>query len=68
MFIAEKLHKTADSLSAHAARGYRHTGQRALELIDRYESLREEASEEVWEAFCKARGYAPSHTAYDFFA
>ncbi len=74
--IAAKLKKTAASLSAHVARGNTTNGQRSLDLIDRYEELRDLCNGmrgtvekmKVWDDHCAAHGFDSRHTGYDFFA
>lgn len=66
--VIQKLEKTAKSLVAHTSRGNSVNGYRSCQLIDRYESLKEQASTDEWNKFCESKGYSKDHNAYDFFA
>jgi hypothetical protein len=71
--VVEKLNKTLNSINAHMARGGKHSSQRGMELIDRYNDLKAEAvsvggySNPEWKAYCAKIKCDLSHDAYDFY-
>ena len=69
--IVAKLIKTQKSINAHVMRGNQITGQRSLELLDRYQDLREELRTQdikAWKAFCDTTHADYQHDCYDLFA
>jgi|14BtaG_2_1085337.scaffolds.fasta_scaffold00072_25 hypothetical protein len=63
----QKLDKTLKSINNHICRGnYIINHQRAYELHDRYELLREKAiQEDVWDKYCDNHNFSACHNASD---
>jgi|APSaa5957512535_1039671.scaffolds.fasta_scaffold02127_2 hypothetical protein len=69
--LIKKLEKTRKSIVAHANRGYMNTGQRSLDLIDRYDEITDaikEMDKNAWIAWNKKNGSHPDHDGHDLFA
>jgi DNA repair ATPase RecN len=70
--IVTKLEKTKNSIRAQKNRGYVTLNvQRNLDLLDRYQELREilrEKDFQAWKAYCAQGGDDDHHDGYDLFA
>jgi hypothetical protein len=69
----QKLEKCRKSLEAHVARGGTPKALRGMHLIDRYNGLRNQRSDDEsvfaeWAVYCKDHGFSHRHDAGDFFA
>ena len=64
----DRLMKCSQSLKNHVSRGNTVNGARSQELIDKYEELRQEVDQDVWQEFCRIKRYSVYHDAYDCFA
>lgn len=64
----KQLHKCAKSLSNQVYRNGKYNGMgnaRTANLVYKFEELRENASNEVWEQFCNETGASLEHDAWD---
>jgi hypothetical protein len=71
--LRQKLEKCRKTLEAHVSRGATPAAQRSMDLIDRYNGLRNQkmdsqASFDEWVLYCQANGFDYRHDAGDFFA
>jgi hypothetical protein len=69
--LVAKLIKTQKSINAHVMRGNQITGQRSLDLLDRYQDIRgvlRNQHFEAWKAFCDTTHADYQHDGYDLFA
>lgn len=61
--------KTRNSIYQFASNGGRSNSARGYDLVDRYESLKEEMeNRKFWNEYCSMDGADPSHNAFDLFA
>lgn len=69
--IVQMLSRAEKSLKSHIARGNRMGGARSLELLDRFEALRQELQDRdynLWKEWCDTVGSDAACTGYDYFA
>jgi len=69
--LVAKLIKTDNSIRAHVRRGNTINGQRSIELLDRYQEIREVLRDKhfkAWKDFCDKNHADYSHDGYDLFA
>lgn len=67
-----RILKARKSIYAHIYRGGTHTSQRGMELVDRYDDLREQLIGDrgyspAWLAYCDSIGADCAHRGFDFF-
>lgn len=67
--LQSKLEKTMKSIDSHVARGGQIHHARALELVDRYNDLKDKAKEtDAWEKHCSKHDLDTSHKGHDFYS
>jgi hypothetical protein len=67
-----RILKARKSVYAHIARGGTHLSQRGMDLVDRYDDLREQLVGDrgysaAWIAYCDSIGACRTHRGFDLF-